>query len=260
MQCDICIYPLHDSPENVFQKNLLTFAGAASGTRRQERALRRGPVATRASAKTQVAPCPEDCDRRRDSHRRWFRDARVPFAPVAIATFLGILINTSAYSELNVELGFGVNVFWSIYNIAVLLLAVAVCVEPPQRRQHARLPASEPAVIRGQGQPDSACTIVEISLGGAKIAGPPPGWARTGEGGFLLLQGGALQIPLQIPFRFVRLDQRQSLGHRFAIVFEAGIPLRRALTARLFTGAYCSAIDDVDVPQVLFAVGKRLLR
>ena len=180
----------------------------------------------------------------------------LPFALVALGTFLGILINTSAYSELAVEPGFGVNVFWSIYNIAVLLLAVAVCVELPQQRLHARLPASEPGVIRGQGQPDSVCTIVNLSLGGAKLVGPPPGWARSGEEGVLLLEGGALQLP----FRFVRLDQRQGLGHGFGIVFEAEIPLRRALTARLFTGAYRSTIDDIEVPQVLFAVGKRLLR
>jgi hypothetical protein len=122
-------------------------------------------------------------------------------------------------------------------------------VELPQQRLHARLPASEPGVIRGQGQPDSVCTIVNLSLGGAKLAGPPPGWARSGEEGVL-----------QLPFRFVRLDQRQGLGHGFGIVFEAEIPLRRALTARLFTGAYRSTIDDIEVPQVLFAVGKRLLR
>jgi hypothetical protein len=49
-------------------------------------------------------------------------------------------------------------------------------------------------------------------------------------------------------------------GWSFGIVFEAGIPLRRALAARLFTGAYHSTINDIAVPQVLFAVGKRLLR
>jgi hypothetical protein len=37
-----------------------------------------------------------------------------------------------------------------------------------------------------------------------RIAGPPPGWARAGEVGVLLLQGGALQLP----FRFLRLDQK----------------------------------------------------
>ncbi|MGH6829891.1 MAG: hypothetical protein ACREDG_01910, partial [Methylocella sp.] len=67
------------------------------------------------------------------------------------------------------------------------------------------------------------------------------------------LDGGALQVP----FRFLRLDERP---RRYAIVFEAGIPLRRALTARLFTGAYRGAIDEISVPRVLFAVGKRLLR
>jgi hypothetical protein len=55
------------------------------------------------------------------------------------------------------------------------------------------------------------------------------------------------------------MDQ-QGLDRGFGIVFEAGIPLRRALAARLFTGAYHSTINDIAVPQVLFAVGKRLLR
>lgn len=37
--------------------------------------------------------------------------------------------------------GLGVNVFWSIYNIAILLLAAAVCIELPQQREHARFAA-----------------------------------------------------------------------------------------------------------------------
>jgi hypothetical protein len=65
---------------------------------------------------------------------------------------------------------------------------------------------------------------------------------------------------LHVPFRFVRLEQRQVLGRGFAIVFEPGIPLRRALTARLFTGAYTETFDEIDMRRVLFAVGKRLLR
>ncbi len=71
----------------------------------------------------------------------------------------------------------------------------------------------------------------------------------------MLLDYGALHVP----FWFVWMDQ-QGLDREFGIVFEAGIPLRRALAARLFTGAYHSTINDIAVPQVLFAVGKRLLR
>ncbi|MGH6843070.1 MAG: PilZ domain-containing protein, partial [Methylocella sp.] len=166
----------------------------------------------------------------------------LPFAAVALVTFLGILINTSAYSELNVEPGFGVNVFWSIYNIAVLLLAVAVCIELPQKREDARLLAREAAVIQGQGQPDSACTIVDISLGGAKIAGPPPAWARHGEGGVLLLDGGAMKLP----FRFAWPDRKRNRECGFGVAFEKDIPLRRRLTARLFAGGYRSTIGDIE--------------
>jgi cellulose synthase (UDP-forming) len=180
----------------------------------------------------------------------------LPFALAALATFLGILINTSAYSDLNVEPGFAVNVFWSIYNIAILLLAVAVCVELPQRRVHARLPANEQAVIRCQGEADCACTIVNISLGGARISGPLPAWAKEGEEGVLLLDGPGLQVP----FRFVWTDHKQGLEPGLDIKFEAGVPLRRALAARLFTGAHRFAMNEIRVPRVLFAVGKRLLR
>jgi hypothetical protein len=49
-------------------------------------------------------------------------------------------------------------------------------------------------------------------------------------------------------------------GWSFSIVFEAGIPLRRALAARLFTGAYRNVIDEIVIPCVLYVIGKRLLR
>src|ERR1019366_2542474 len=173
----------------------------------------------------------------------------LPFALAALGTLLGILINTSAYSELNGAPGFGVNVFWSIYNIAILLLAAAVCIELPQQREHARFPVKEQAIIRAQGQAESVCTIADISLGGAKIAGSPPAWANDGERGVLLLEGGAMQVP----FRFTGVDCGRNFGQGFPIVFEAGIPLRRALTARLFGGAYRGTIEDIDVPRVIFA-------
>ena len=65
----------HDWPENVLQKNPLAFPRAAAGHRRQERSFQHGPVAALAPARTQLAPHPEDCDRRRDSRRRWRGDA-----------------------------------------------------------------------------------------------------------------------------------------------------------------------------------------
>ena len=70
----------------------------------------------------------------------------------------------------------------------------------------------------------------------------------------MLLDGGARQVP----FRFVWLDQRRCVEQYFAIAFNANGRLRRALTARLFTGGYRGMVDDIAAPRVLFAIGKRL--
>ncbi len=84
------------------------------------------------------------------------------------------------------------------------------------------------------GEAESPCTIVDISLGGAKLAGSPPAWAKDGWESVLLLDGGALHVP----FRFIGLERWQNFGQGFPIVFETGKALRRALTVRLFGGAY----------------------
>jgi cellulose synthase (UDP-forming) len=180
----------------------------------------------------------------------------LPFVLAALATFFGILINTSAYAELNGTPGFGVNVFWSIYNIAILLLAATVCIELPQLRQDARFLAKELAVIRQEGQADIVCSIADISLGGAKILGPPPAWAKVGEGSVLRLDSGALQVP----FRFTRLHQENALGQAFIITFEPDVSQRRALTAKLFSRFKNETVEDIDVSRVFFAISKRILR
>ena len=56
-------------------------------------------------------------------------------------------------------------------------------------------------------------------------------------------------------FRFVWLDQRQSVEQNFAIAFNVESRLR-ALIVKLFTGAYRGIVDDVNVPRVPFALGK----
>jgi hypothetical protein len=177
-------------------------------------------------------------------------------AIAAAATFFGILINTSAYSDLHNTPGFEVNVFWSIYNIAILMLAATVCVELPQRRQHERFHAKEKAVLRCQGHADIVCAVADLSLGGAKIAGPLPPWANERGEGVLILDRGTLAVP----FRFVRRPQGGQPAASFRINFDATTPLRRALMAKLFTGSYRSTVDQISVPLVLFAIAKRILR
>ncbi len=56
------------------------------------------------------------------------------------------------------------------------------------------------------------------------------------------------------------VDKEAKERRQSRIIFEPGIPLRRALTAKLFTGAYRHVIDEIVIPRVLYVIDKRLLR
>ena len=72
----------------------------------------------------------------------------LPFAAIALATVLGIARNTAQFSPVYGTDGYAVNVFWSIFNIAVLVIACAVCVEVPRRRVEERFNSGENAIVR----------------------------------------------------------------------------------------------------------------
>ncbi len=175
----------------------------------------------------------------------------LPFSIAAAGTFLGMLVNTSAYSELNGTPGYAVNVFWSVYNIVLLLIAVAICIEPPRRRQDERFAVNERAIIRRTGHADTFCLLEDLSIGGAKIRGASPAWARDSDDSLLLLDGGALPVPCR--------PVRGLTDGSFAVAFETETDIRRALMTKLFTGEYRNSVDRVDVARVLLRVGKKLL-
>jgi cellulose synthase (UDP-forming) len=180
----------------------------------------------------------------------------LPFAAVAVTTFVGTLINVSVYSDLHNTPGFEVNVFWSIYDIAILMITAMVCVELPQRRQHERFQTNERAVLRCPEHLDSVRYVSDLSIGGAKLSGSPPPWASEQNEGLLVMDGGDLEIP----FHFVRLPDNGPPVESFTIIFNAPTPVRRALTAKLFTGSYRNRVDQIRVRHVLFAVVNRIFR
>src|SRR5262249_57072086 len=69
----------------------------------------------------------------------------LPLAALALATAVGIAINTSRYSPLYGTDGYIVNVFWSIFNIAVLTVACLICIELPRPKDHQRVSTNERA-------------------------------------------------------------------------------------------------------------------
>ncbi len=220
----------------------------------------------------------------------------LPFAVVILGTLTGILVNLSSYADINGANGYVVNLFWSIYNIVFLTLVVAVCVELPRRRRDERFELDEVAVIRWSNGQESRCIVRDISLGGAWLealapdrreryaatrkpvrispttlrysdidaksrqgqkvepvsdsAGSETGLARR-EGGLLLLDAGAIVVPFE-PLRHIGPAE-------FAVRFEPTTEVRRALIRKLFSGAHRNKIEEVSVPRVILAMGRKLL-
>jgi cellulose synthase (UDP-forming) len=174
-----------------------------------------------------------------------------PFAIVAIATVLGMLANMSPYSPLNGTRGYAINVFWSIFNVAVLSIACAVCVELPKRRGDERFASGERTTAVLPGEAPRECVVLDMSLGGARLS-CVGGWGAAVGSGELALDRGAFRLP----FAAVRLDPEGAL----AIRFKHSDASRRALTRKLFTGGYDNEVDQVSVIGTLVGAARKVFR
>lgn len=157
----------------------------------------------------------------------------MPLLVLAGGTVTGMLANLSPYSPLNGTAGYAVNIFWSIFNVAVLLLAGAVCGELPKRRRSERFASGEAAEIRLPGGIRLACVVRDISLGGARLAGLDRGMG-VGAGNLAFADG------LALPFDAVR-----PVGDDLAVRFPDEPSVRRALIVKLFTGDYDNEVERI---------------
>ncbi len=162
-----------------------------------------------------------------------------PFLLLAGGTAVGMMMNMSPYSALNGTDGYAVNIFWSLFNIVVLCIAAATCVELPKPRRDERFSTYEPASITC-GEVHGTCIVRNISIGGAALE-RSGGWLRYGKFGTIQLQG----ISGSIPFEQTGVNKNGTLGIRF----RNNEQIRRELIRKLFTGQY-----DNDVAEVRFGI------
>jgi hypothetical protein len=166
---------------------------------------------------------------------------------MAVATVLGVAINISKYSALYGADGYEVNVFWSLFNFAVLVVACAVCVELPRRRVEERFRSSENATIRLNSGLLAPCVVRDLSLSGANLA-LDIGRLRSSDEGTIVFPDGT-----ETPFKLVR-----NVPGGLAVRFERDPGARRQLIAKLFTGDYANDVAQIKIGSLLVALGKRL--
>jgi cellulose synthase (UDP-forming) len=175
----------------------------------------------------------------------------LPFALLIAATVAGLVVNLSQFSALRGTQGFAVNVFWSVYNILFLTIAVTVCIEMPRRRSAERFPLDERAVIRWADGGETPCRLKDLSVGGARITDIHFAPREAPRSATLLIDAGAIEAP----FTPVRAIGRNALAVRFDLETAA----RRALILKLFSGANRNQVDEIVLPRVILAIGRKLL-
>lgn len=167
-----------------------------------------------------------------------------PFIAMAGATLLGMLIHLSPYSTLKVMPGYSLNVIWSLFSIAVLVLAMQVCVEPPRRRLNERFATHEPALLTLPNSRTLSCLVSDLSVGGAQLAcpeGSPEQWNDMAPGRLTFVADGTT-----VRFRPVRTQ-----ANDLAVSFDDDAGTRRTMIGKLFTGGYSNEVECVSMWGVL---------
>jgi cellulose synthase (UDP-forming) len=149
------------------------------------------------------------------------------FGGLGILTLSGMVYGSfSDYAPLaNNQGAKAITVFWSAYNIIVLLVAMSVCIELPRYRRQERFITSERVRIR-VGDRTLSAVLVDISTTGARIMGPRPAapntiiWVTIDQVG---------EIPAHV------VDRRDAA---FAVEFVGADSARKALIRKLFSGHY----------------------
>ena len=169
-----------------------------------------------------------------------------PFAIIGGATLLGMLVNMSPQNPLRSTSGYSINVFWSIFNVLVLSIASAVCVELPRRRRDERFNSGETATMTFEGRPPLPCRVRDISLGGARISCGTTETVADPRGAILFDDG------LELRFAAIRSGR----GGELSIRFDHDDRSRRALTRKLFTGGYDNEIEHVNMLATMATVAR----
>lgn len=158
-----------------------------------------------------------------------------PFLFMVAATLLGMLVNLSPYSPVRSVPGYSLNVVWSVVSVAILLLTIHICIEPPKRRRDERFLSGEPAVVLTQDNRTLHCIVRDLSVGGAHLECSAD-WTGVTAGRLTFLGDGTT-----VGIRTLRV-----MADRITIQFGQDAVTRRLMTKKLFTGSYQCEVRHVS--------------
>lgn len=171
-----------------------------------------------------------------------------PFLILGLGTLVAMFFRLPLFNELNGTPGFSMNILWSIMNAFVLFTAAAACIEIPKRRLHERFSVDLPAKVLFENDQPLACTVENLSVGGAQLRLRAE-WGGALDHGTLVLGGGELDVS----FTLIRKK-----GSLVSIAFDTVPSTRRQLILKLFTGEFDNEVETISTFRVFSSIFKAL--
>lgn len=169
-----------------------------------------------------------------------------PFIVLLLVTILGVMMAFSLDADRVLQDSSAVALYWSWYNITVLLLAIAVCVERPRVRKNERLKTEETINLHLNGEVKTY-TMTDISVSGVRLLGEAPGPPGT-------------KVSIKLGSQILSGQIARKLKDGFAIEIEQSLASRAAMIRHVYSGSYRSGVEDVRAVSVAKKVLARLTR
>jgi len=164
------------------------------------------------------------------------------FAVLLALTIIGVVMHFGGNQSF--QDSSAVALYWSWYNMAILLSAIAVCVERPRKRQSERLRGAQ-AVTVTIGKLSQVYTTADISVGGMRLLGN----IDAPVGTRLAVSVG--------PSRFDGEIVRRS-DTEFAVKIQENAGTRNAMIRNVYSGDFDAAIRQISSAVVARRVLARL--
>ena len=131
--------------------------------------------------------------------------------------------------------------YWSWYNVAILVAAIAVCIERPRFRKDERLQANDAAWVRVGGQWRYFVTE-DISVSGVRLAGTAPAPVGT-------------PVDVRVDGHILHGRVARHLQGSFAVAVEDSLVARTKMINVVHSGRLSSTVRNISAR----AVAQRLL-
>lgn len=164
------------------------------------------------------------------------------FSALLLATLLGIVRTFGTDGAL--EDSTAVALYWSWYNMLILIAAIAVCIEKPRMRRNERLRGAEIVAVTVGGHKQLFKTA-DLSVGGMRLLGSIE--AATGE-----------PVTIELDDQRVEAKIVRCSNNDFAVEIENSLKARAAMVRHVYSGGLESSVRDIRFGRVARRVLARL--